>query len=123
MGCCIRPDLDAGKDLSLFEDIEEFVPVIGTVGEYPVYRVLLAAVLLDLVEQRSESLVILHRFAGDLQAEEPVGLDIDHRMDLDPTAPDLPLLPHPFAPVGDLDPGAVDGDDDVLGEDLGRYRE
>ena len=40
-------------------------------------------------------------------------------MDFDPAAPDLPLLPHPFAPVRDLDPGTVDGDDDILGKDLG----
>jgi len=63
------------------------------------------------------------RFTGNLQAEELVGLDVDHRMDFDPTAPDLPLLPHPLAPVRDLDPGTVDGDDDVLGEDLGCHVE
>lgn len=123
MGCCICPGLDAGKDLPLFEGIEEFVPVIGTVGEHPVYRVLLTAVLLDLVEERDEHSVVLHRFIGNLQAEGLVGLDIDHRVHLDPAAPDLPLLPHSFAPVRDLDPGAVDGDDDILGEDLGCYIE
>ena len=46
-----------------------------------------------------------------------VGLDVAHRMDFDPAAPDSPRLPQPFAPVGDLDPGTVDG------EDLGRYGE
>ena len=121
MGCCIRLVFDPGR-----------YPVLGALKirsghrhhrRVPGDRVLLAAVLLDLVEQRSESLVILHRFAGDLQAEEPVGLDIDHRMDLDPTAPNLPLLPHPFAPVRDLDPGAISGDDDVLGEEFGCYDE
>jgi len=105
----------------LFEGIEEFIAVIGTICEHPVDRVLLAAVLLDLIEERDEHSVILHRFVGDLQAEDLVSLDVDHRMDLDPPAPDFPLLPHPFAPVGDLDPGTVDGDDHVLGEGLGHY--
>ena len=44
-------------------------------------------------------------------------------MNFDPAAPDLPLLPHPFAPVRDLDHATVDGDDDTLGEDLGCYLE
>lgn len=44
-------------------------------------------------------------------------------MDFDPAAPDSPLLPQPFAPVGGLDPGTVDGDDDILGEELGCYGE
>lgn len=39
------------------------------------------------------------------------------------SSPDLPLLPHPFAPVRDGNPDAIDGDDHILGEGLGRYRE
>ncbi len=107
----------------MFEGSEEFIPIIGTIGEHPVHRVLLAAVLLDLIKERSEHPVVRHGFVSDLQAEDLVALDVDHRMDLDPPAPDVPLLPHPFPPVGDLDPGTVNGDDDILGEDLGLYRE
>jgi len=44
-------------------------------------------------------------------------------MNLDPAAPDPPLLSHPFASVRDLDPGTVDGDDDILGEELRCYLE
>ena len=103
----------------MFEGVEEFMAVIGTVGEYPMHRVLLAAVLLDLIEERDEDPVVLHGFIGDLQAENLVGLDVDHSMDFQPPPVDLPLLLHPFTPVGNLDPGTVDVDDNVPGEDLG----
>jgi len=115
--------LDAGGDLPLFEGVEEFVPVIGTIGEYPVHRVLLAAVLLGLIEERDEHLVVLYRFISDLQTENLVGLDVDHGVHLDPTAADPPLLAHPLPPVRDLDPGAISGDDDILSEELGKNRQ
>lgn len=107
----------------MFEGIEEFIPIIGTICEHPVHRVLFAAVLLDLIKERGEHPVVRHGFIGDLQAEELVGFDVDHGMNFDPTAPDPPLLSHPFAPIGDLDPGTVNSDDDILSEDLGRYVE
>ncbi len=107
----------------MFERRKDLVSVIGSIAKHPVYRALLAAVLLDLVEQGDEHPVDLDRFIGDLQAEDLVGLDVDHRMDFVPAALDLPPLPQPFAPVGDLDPGTVDGDDDILGEELGCYSE
>ena len=123
MGRCIHPGLDAGEDLPLLEGIEEFIAVIGTVTEYPEHRVLLAAVLRDLVEQGDEHPVVLDRFVGDLQAEDLVGLDVDHGMQLDPAAPNSPLLAQPFAPVGNFDPGAIGGDDDIPSEELGCYGE
>jgi len=83
-----------------------------------VHRVLLTALMLDLIEERGEHLVVLHGFIGDLQTKELVGLDIDHGMNLDSAAPDSPLLPHPFAPVGDLDPGTIDSNDDIFSEEF-----
>jgi len=38
-------------------------------------------------------------------------------MDLDPSAPDPPLLPHPFPAVGNIDPGAIDSNDNIALED------
>jgi hypothetical protein len=38
----------------VFEGIEEFVPVVGPVGQGPVHRVFLATVLLGLGEEGSE---------------------------------------------------------------------
>jgi hypothetical protein len=61
--------------------------------------------------------LVLYRFVSDLQAENRVGLDVDHDMDSDPVAPDLPLPPHPFTRVGDPNSGTADGDADILGED------
>jgi len=108
--------LDAGEDIPFLEGIEEFIAVIGPISECPMHRVLLATVLLGLIEERDEHLVVLYGFISDLQAENLSGLDVDHGMDFDPATLDPPLLPHPLAPVSDLDPGAVDGDDDVLGK-------
>jgi hypothetical protein len=122
VSCRIVPGLDAGEDIPFLEGIEERVPVIGTVCEHLEYRVLLAAVLLHLIEERDEHPVILHRFVGDFKTENQVAFDVDHRMHLDPSAPDLPLLSHPLAPVRDLDPGAIRGDDDILTEELGNNR-
>jgi len=118
MGCCICPGLDPGQDPPAFEDGEEFIPVIGTIGEHSVHRVLLATVLLDLIQEWREHPVVRHGFLGDLDAENLVGLDVDHRMDFDPATSDFPLLPYPFAPVGDFNPGTVNGDDDVPGKEL-----
>ena len=123
MGRSVDPDLDAGGDSPVFERVEEFIAVIGTIGEYPVHRVLFPTVLLGLVEERDEHLVVRYRFIGDRQTENLVGLDIDHDMQFDPATPDPPLLAHPLAPVRNLDPGAIGGDDDVLGEDRGSYGE
>jgi hypothetical protein len=75
-------------------------------------------VLQVLIKQWDEHLVVRHGFVGGLQTEDLVDFGVDHRMDFDPAAPDLPLLLHPFAPVGDLDPGTVDDDDDTLGKEL-----
>jgi len=44
-------------------------------------------------------------------------------MYFDPATADPPLLAHSLPPVRDLDPGAIGGDDDVPGEDLGGYFE
>ena len=118
----INPSLDAGGDPPLFEGVEEFVPVVGAIGEHPVHRMFLAPVLLGLVEERDEHLVILYGFIGDLQSESLVGLDVDHGVQFDPTAADPPLLAHPLPPVRDLDPGAIRGDDDILTEELGNNR-
>lgn len=107
----------------MFERREDLVSVICSIAKHPVHRMLLAAVLLDLIEQRDEHPVVRQGFVGDLQAEDLVGLDIDYGMDFQPPPVDLPLLAHPFAPVGDLDPGTVDGDDAILGEELGCYGE
>jgi len=119
----INPGLDAGGDPPLFEGGEEFVPVVGPIGEHPVHWMFLARVLLGLIEERDEHLVVLHGFIGDLQTENLVGLDVDHGVQLDPTAADPPLLAHPLLPVRDLDPGAIGGDDDILSEELGNNRQ
>lgn len=77
------------------------------------HRLLLTAVLLSLVEEWGEHLTILHRFVGGLGAEDLVGFKVVHGMHFNPVAPDLPLLSHPPTLVGDLDPGAVDCNDDI----------
>ncbi len=83
----------------------------------------LAAVMLGLVEEWGEHLAILYRFVSDLQAESLIGLNIDHDMHLDPAPPDPPLLTHPLTSIRNLDPGAIDGDSNILGEVLGCYFE
>jgi len=123
VGRSVDPGLDAGCDSPVFERVEEFIAVIGTISQCPMHRVLLPTVLLGLIEERDEHPVVRYRFIGDLQTENLVGLDIDHDMQFDPATPDPPLLAHPLPPVRDLDPGAIGGDDDVLGEDRGSYVE
>ena len=118
MSCCIRLSFDLRQGIPTFERSEDLVSAICSIAEYPVYRVFLTTLLLDLIEERGEHPVILHGFIGDLQTEKLVGLDVDHGMDLDPVAPDSSFLPHPFAPVGDLDSGAVDSNDDIAGEEF-----
>ena len=107
----------------MFKRVEEFIPVIGTICQCPVHRVLLPTVLLGLVEEGNEHLVILYRFIRDLQTENLVGLDIDHEMHLDPTTMNPPFLAHPLSSIRDLDPGAISGNDDIFGKDGGRYFE
>lgn len=64
--------------------------------------------------------VLCVQFSWD---DKTVFVDVDHGMHfLDPAVPGLPH-PHPLAPVGDLDPGAVGGDDDIPGEDFRRDRQ
>jgi hypothetical protein len=46
VGCCIRSGLDPGENLPSFEGVEELVVVVGSIAKHPVYRVLLAAVVL-----------------------------------------------------------------------------
>ena len=94
----INPGLDARGDPPLFEGVEGFVPVVGPFGEHPVHRMLLAPVLLGQIKEREEHLVVLYRFIGDLQPESLVGLDVDHDVQLYPTAADPPLFAHPLPP-------------------------
>lgn len=94
----------------MFEGIGELFSVVGPIAKHPVYWVLLAAVLLDLVEEWDEHPVVRHRLVGDLQTGDLVGFDIDHGMHLDPAAPDPPLLAHPLPRFVTLIPGTVDGD-------------
>jgi len=93
--------------------------VVGPITGHPVYPMLFAAVLLHLVKERDNIRSSCRNSSVNLQARDLVGLDVDFGVHPDPAAPDLPLPPHPLAPVRDLDPGTVDGDDHVSGEEFG----